>query len=410
MRYLVVAFAVIALAACSQDKTADKPNTAPPSSYDTEVDLQPSGNTEATSPKDVTSPKQVATFDEPIALPAPATGLVFWDHPSLPYEGLVIAATGEGVFAHTLEGTEPVNQIPGINASGAQLAYLQASTDDDAAVAVFSTYDATNKAFRFFQIDNVTQDFNENLLSIPYKDDYTAWCLGSSPPSSTLFLTIIVADTLHHVKISRAQENTYTVDQSEPRKLPASIIDCAFDPVTGQFFGLSDDGYVLALNTEAINKPVINSVVARPYKLSISNYLLGSDNNAASIETKFLLLDRATSHVQIYDAQTGNLDGVIELEKFNEIEGVDNASTFALGTGNYGGVYRFGVLALANSGTKAAVRLTSYLAAARAVNTQVDGPFSIRKWMAQEEPTGETRFPELLIDPELSIDLKVPTP
>jgi len=378
MRYLFVT-TVLLISACSRNDAPhdDQTPASPQSQENIDLDL-PSNN-------DRSKPIAVATTDQPIALPAPATGLVFWEHPNLPYEGLVIAATAEGVFSHTLAGTEPVNTIAGLNARGASISYISPNDNTQPAESIFTTYDVTNTSFRFFRIDGLTRKFSENLFSIPFKDEFDDWCITSHQNNNALHLVILKNTRMEIIEIKKHSNSNFQITSLTPRTLKSSMKDCATDFITENIYGLSSDGNLYSLTSQ-----------------SRANNHVETQGNEKIKRTKFFLLDEVTGLVHTYKAGTGALEGILQLADFDDNEGVHSASAIAIGSGNFGGLYRFGVIALASDGNVPAVRLTPFIAAARALEIPVDGPVNLRTLLKQEETVAPPSLPDITVDLDVS--------
>ena len=121
------------------------------------------------------------------------------------------------------------------------------------------------------------------------------------------------------------------------------------------------------------------------------------------------MLNAENGVVTIVNAANGETQGAINLGEFSDLSGVAGATRLAVGSDNFGGIYRAGAVALASlDAEKAAVRLTSLLAVARALGISIEGPSGIRameRLQAQQDnargPVFESpKTPELNFSPQ----------
>ncbi len=384
---IVVILCACFLISCSNDQ--DTKPQGDPSISETEEN-QP-------EPFDPALPRTVATTDEPITLPAPANGIAFWSHPDIPFHGLVIAATPKGVFSHTLEGDEQLEDQTGsaasINAKGAALAYFP--KDDKSlnakATAVFSTFDENNQAFRFFTIDNASREFSENILSIPYSDNFTQFCLSSNSAKNAIDIYILDQSKLTIHTLAKLPDGGFDLGEKEVRQIP-DLQSCAVAPITKNgsvqnVYGITKAGNIVRLPSGDVvaNTEIMNGHLAIfSSKKDPENPLSGS-----TIVNQFFVLDEESAKIHILDSDSGALLGIISLEDYDEVKGVTGASSIAAGSGNFGGLYRAGALALASStdNDQPAIRLTPFLAIARTLNLEVGTPVSLRS-IAEQSSEG----------------------
>ena len=356
-------------------------------------------------PFDPSIPRTVATTDEPITLPAPANGIAFWSHPDVPFQGLVIAATPKGVFAHTLEGDEQSEGQTGdaasINAKGAALAYFPKNdkSKNAKATAVFSTFDENNQAFRFFTIDNALREFSEDILSIPYSDNFTQFCLSSNPVNYGIDIYIIDHDKLTIHTLAQLPDGGFDLGEKEVRQI-LDLQSCAVAPATKNrsaqtVYGITKTGNIVRLpsgDTVAKTEIMNGHLAIFSSKKDSENPISGS-----TIVNQFFVLDEESAKIHILSSDSGALLGIISLEDYNEIKGVTGASSIAAGSGNFGGLYRAGALALASStdNDEPAIRLTPFLAIARTLNLEVNTPVSLRSIAEQSGEGLKTIKPTL---------------
>ncbi|MEM1193588.1 MAG: hypothetical protein AAGH42_09385 [Pseudomonadota bacterium] len=310
--------------------------------------------------------KSVATTDEPIVLPSPATGLAFWEHPTLPFEGMVIAATQNGLYAHQPEGTEAQTVIADFRAHGAALAYLPGGFFADtsppdgpvsAARGLFVSYDLDQSAYRFFGIDNISGTLAEDFLSLPVQTQRARpidFCLTASGDAQEGVQFSLVALERGAVSVYRfgrpknagAQTSGWSISsQTYPTTLEA--LSCATDPGTDRLLILDVDGTIHTLNpASGTTEALFNTGVQQSAGLGIHQRTVGEDDNSRPEKLVFVV-DGTSGQVDLFTLVDGTRVGAVRLTAFDVNEGVIETSALAVSSGNFGGLYRAGVVALA---------------------------------------------------------------
>lgn len=421
--------AALFLASCSGKDDDEKPGSPDTENSESDTDAETTLTPLTPEPVNVVD---IPTTDQPIELLAPATGLAVWDHPTLPYNGLIIAATSEGIYAHAVEGDEAAIIQPNIHARGGALFYLppgynnsdaQSGSEKSAGASlngIFTTLDTEVNALRFFRIDNIDRKFVEDMFSVPVSSLTSNFCISTPlPPSAnpaTYILTLpdLKITTIVFTQNSGANNNeTINLSGNLPNNLtPSQITDCAVDQVDNIFYLLTRNGEVYAVKDGSLSpEPIIRAQTEMASSLQIThNYKKDETSGLQSQQTQMLILDRDNAQIHIHNKADGTRIGVAQLAAFDDRSGVSEADIMAVGSGNYGGLYRFGVIALATIEEQPAVRLSPMLAIARVFDDfSLDGPFAIRQQAdkASAEPgklDGPISLPELDLK-ELNINL-----
>ncbi len=399
-------FCILLLAACGQ-KTSNTPQQDGTNPNTANQEQKPEGQNDKDGvtldlppQKDYSTPQEVATTDQPIPLPARATGISIWDHPSLTFQSLILAATPNGIYAHTLEGNEEISAVNDINANNIALTFWntqagQAPTRQNVQ-AIFTTYDETNKAFRLFRINDKDTAIKEDLLSIKYADPVTSYCMGVDPDAEHKAGALLMV-------LSGSTITSFTYDTAPTLSSPKTIntdIDnltaCAIDNRSGEIYVANKRGNIYKFNEgQTEQTPIIQGQDDDIISFSIlHNQFKAADENQnikqAEIQSQFALLSEKSGLVRLYDVATNNPLGILQFAQFNSNEGVLQASAMGIGHGNYGGIYRFGVIALAASGNQPAVRLTPYIGAARALDLKLTNSLNPRDLLIEKPSPTQT--------------------
>ena len=377
----------------------------------------------ATEPPLIPPPSEtIITTDEPFSLLAPATGLAFWEHPTVPFQGRVIAATSEGLISKTLEGEEaPVIQS-GIDALGAAIVYFppESIRPEQAADAeqrlppganvqgVFLTIDKSVNAIRLFRIDNISAQLNEDLVSLPLPSQPTGFCATTvqRDDSNTVLSILTLPDlTMHEVTFGRnLTDGEKTISKNTIQK-PQSlgvVVDCTVAPRDHQFVVLNQNGDIYQLTDGRIeNTPLLNTDIQNPTHIAVTANTRPEGDTDQSAQSQILVLSQDDAEIHLFDHATSKPLGTITLDTYEGTQATVNATTMATGSGNFGGLYRFGVIALASvaddNGNPAAVRVSPLNAAARMLEFPLSGPYLAR--LAYDAPERETTPVEFSITP-----------
>ncbi len=404
---LVTLLLICALISACERNTDPSPSQTIPAS--------PTKDKSPTEPKfDPFVPQAVATTDEPIAVQASVTGLAFWNHPNVTFNGLIIAATSNGIYTQTPEGKNALPELTAdigpVNGQGISLTYFPATpinasaTDVDEekfAKGIFTIFDKDNQAFRFFSISNASRKIRENLVSIPYKDNLTDFCLTIDSLNESLRLYILSDVAVKIFSISTTPSNGYSVEELDDETRSEKLISCAVDPLTHEVFTLSSTGKIHKpfVSADSVQIPVSN-----PADFQIAYETPHIADSLQQPRRRFIVLDRDNALVHMLEGESEgiNLLGILELTDFDDIKGVKMAETMAFGSGNFGGLYRFGAIALVaiiqeNEEAQFAVRLTPYIAVARALAFTTTGTVNPRQHI-QDGETKNDQGPEFEFD------------
>lgn len=282
-------------------------------------------------------------FGEPGAIVA---DVAFWSHPAVAFESLLIAATadsltafrvetGERVF-ETAEGADAVEVFYAGEGSGAQ-GYLLA---------------AGGGAFRLYAIDQDGNGFGPVAVA------------GGASPAGVFCAAGGAAPAIYEAEGGTLSARALAISQSgaelaaaRPIADASGAIGCHVDPLTDEVVVVSGDGAIRRVDprTGAVFGLALPQYVAP----AASGLAFGRDE-AGAAQGQVALLDGRSGVVNLYDADDGRALGAVRVKATFDLEAVQSASRIAVGSANYGGVYRDGALAVVTSGDGAPVRLVPW--------------------------------------------------
>lgn len=316
----------------------------------------------------------IATTDEPITLDTAAMGIAFWEHPSVNYEGMVIAATEAGLVAHTLEDRLQVSRTSAFKAHTLTLTY-QASATNAPGQAIAATYDVEAGEVVLYGIDNTTRRFDE-IIRHP-QDPPRALCLhtvsrpqGTRGPNDVRLLAAGANGVTSRSIALPAEDAAISFSQTAPQPdelSNAPAVDCAVDPIAGAVYLLFSDGRIARFDGNTLS-PLTDNPAADD--LALVRFVV-SDGAGDREQVLLILLEGETGILTLLDPETGEQQGKVRLGAFNETAQTERADIVAAAAGNFGGIYRFGALALASRGDIPAVRLTPVTALGRALGLSI---------------------------------------
>lgn len=326
---------------------------------------------------------EVAAIDEFGPLAAEATGVAFWLHPAVPFNSLVIAATGAGLAAYNIEDGAEVARSDGWDARGVALYYdgvfsRDAENSARSAVGIVLAGDVAAGAFRAFEIDNESRAFKPLAVSgaASIGDSH---CAG---PQSRLpaRLAVVAGATLVFHDVQRT-EIGLALAESGRMALPSKGVDCAISPVDGTVYVALETGDVLR-RLEADGGGVENVFAAgatRPKGVAIAANNPPDGDDDATCCGEILVLDSANATVGVFDVRDGGALGAVRLKSSFDVDGVASATAFGVASGNFGAAYRDGVVALAADGGTPVIRLTPLNGVMEALGRPVGAPRDPRR-------------------------------
>lgn len=344
-------------------------------------------NTPAPTPEESLTPVEVTVADEFAKLPAPATGVAFWTHSTLPFNSLVLTASSDGVVAYNMEDGAEVARMDNIDAAGIALAYRGRGP---AAKGVTAIYDRANGRFVFKTIDNIKRSFASGYASLAVNAPVNGFCFGRAADADALRLYVLRDRRL---AVYGFAENAPAGKARETVGAPKGTSSCAVDDIDGSVFVATTKGEIYRY-TEGEKFGSTFAAARTENAVSIGVALNGLVVGGPTDQCcgQIALLDGADGAIHLFDRDDGSPIGVFRIKASDEIAGVASATAMAVGYGNYGGLYRNGAMALATDGDAPALRLTAYNGVANALGLTLGDP---------ADPRGSPQEDERVIDIEL---------
>ncbi|MFQ5562910.1 MAG: hypothetical protein ACE5FO_05010 [Parvularculaceae bacterium] len=338
-------------------------------------------DTPVPTPEEAFEPAEVAATDELAALPAPAAGLAFWSHPTLPFNSLVVAATSKGVIAYNIEDGAEVARIDGLDAGGIAITYQGRGATAQAIAAI---YDRGAERFLFRAIGNVDRAFGPAFDPFAANDPVNGFCFGHARNEEALTLYVLGGRSLTTFVLSEDG----AVEKTGRYRAPKSAAACVVDDVDGAVFVVTKDGAIYRFsNGRGFEQrfAAARAENAVSINLALNGLVVGGPTDQCCGQVA--VLDAANGAVHLFDRDDGGPIGVVRLKAYDDVDGVSSATAMALGYGNYGGLYRAGAVALTTDGDAPALRLAAMNGVAHALGFTLGSPADPRRLTPQEEET-----------------------
>lgn len=335
-------------------------------------------NDAVTTPANGQAASEQSVFEAPVSdelpgLPAPATGIAFWDHPTLSFNSTMIVATSNGVIAYSMEDGNEVSRIDGFEASGVATGYLGYGA---AAAGFVAFLDAEENAFKFYGIDNASRAFLPLAPGPAIRRPVRSFCLGRSASASAPSLYVIQRGGVQAFNLAAATDGV-RVENETFIETPGNLVSCAVGGGGELFVGDDSGGIFKLAGDNAFKTPF-----ARTNALNNSlNYLSARrDETASDLENQLVVADLSSGVVHFLNEATGASIGSVKIVATDDLPGVDSAETFSLTGGNLGGLYRNGVAAfgVAAGSDGPVIRIAPVSSLKNALSLNVGEPVSPR--------------------------------
>lgn len=274
-------------------------------------------------------------------------GLAVWAHPTVAYQGAVLAANGDaGLIAIDFEKGNP-DSVDGTFVGGLAVAYPDWARGDESLIAAYDS----GGGYRFFDIEAEALTFSEwdvsGAAGLPA--DPRQICVASHGDTALVNIAVISQEnTVSHASITQNQDGSLSVSAPVMVNVPQPIA-CAGDDSHGMIVFATGSGTLVAVGTGGETSDA-SPPDDRPFVDIIAN-LPSPDVNgiATSLQTgqgQILVSYRGDdARFFGYDIETGEDLGAFTVSPLSDIEGVSGLNLFAADGGNFGGIYRKGVLA-----------------------------------------------------------------
>lgn len=297
---------------------------------------------------------EVEATDQFGPLAAPVTDIAFWTHPSLTFQGMTLTSSADGIVAFNVEDGVEVARVGGVDATGLEVIYEGGGA---AARGFAIALDRRAGAFRFFEIDNASRSLTAAPATGAEKKGATAFCAGADRDGALRLVALNGA----RVETSAIEigEDGVRVEPLSQQRAPNKIAACVVDPLDGAVFLAAESGAIhrMALNGDIDAKAFAVSGLAHNSSIGLALHGLVEAGPTEECCGEIAVLDAADGSVHIFDRDDGRGLGAARITSSFDLEGVAAATAMGVGYGNFGGIYRDGILALATGGDSPAVRL-----------------------------------------------------
>jgi len=293
------------------------------------------------SPAEAANAAKVTWSDELPLADGVATGVTFWDHPTLPFNGMLVVTSEKGVVAYNMEDGNPVARIDGYKAEGAAVGYLGLGRD---AVGFLTFFDKAENTFRFFGVDNASRNFLPLAPGPVIRGAVRGFCIGraAGDPAPSLF---VVQKARLQIFNLAPNENGVVVDGEASVDTPDNLVSCAVGQ-DGVLALAAADGAIYRLSGEnAFETPMAKAPVAAAGDIS---YIVSrsADETSGAPDELLVLADRANSTLHIFNGGDGAFLSTITFDTADMAESRNASETFGATGGNLGALYRNGAVAL----------------------------------------------------------------
>lgn len=329
MRSTAAALAVLALAACN--RAGEKAPVDPPAP--------------------VVEAKEVAAADAYGAAGEKVTAVAFWSHPSINFESLVIASTATGLKSYKIETGDAVAAAPDTGPTGAVSVFYAGPTPAQGyAIA------AAGAGYVVRAIDNATGAFStiDVEMGAPGAGKF---CVGRLGEGHALYE--IEGRALMRRRLD-VLESRVAIGDPEPFAASAQAASCHIDDRNGAVVTVGADGAIKRLDAatgESFGLAMIEGLAPDASALLLSTDVADESRQSGVIA----LLDGHTGVIRLADLADGHALGAVRVKSTFDLDAVGSATSIALGSGNYGGVYRDGALAVVTAAEgQAPIRLVPW--------------------------------------------------
>ncbi len=328
----------------------------------------------------------VAVSDE-LPIEQPATGIAFWTHPNIVFNGLMIVAGADGLVSYNIEDGNEVSRVPDLNAQGVRVSYLGFGP---LAAGVVATFDADESVFRFYGVDNASRVFLPLEGGAAVRGELRDFCLGRALTSAdpTLFVVQRGAATVYNLSLEDMGDAAPGLAIADPAVIdvPDDIARCAVD-ADGVLLLASENGAVYRLDGQnGFDTPFAQSAAASVGSLAV---IPAGGASAQTASGWIALLDAESGAVHLFDRMAGSFIGAVRIASPTDMAPTDDSEDIATETpspasamgasgANLGGLYRNGAIALGLVGGEPVVRLIPLTGVRNALGLAENAPVDPR--------------------------------
>lgn len=324
---------------------------------------------------------EISVSDELPDLASPPSGILFWSHPALAFNSLLIVADDIGLASYNIEDGNPVDTLPGLSVGKASITYFGFGAH---AIGAVITANQSENRLDVTAIDNASRVFIPLAGGPELRGNVRGLCSGRAPTISAPTISeptvfVVQRDGIQFFTLE-AVENGVEVLASGIIEGPDDLVACAIDQ-DGSLLALNEQGQVFRIDNEtAFSQPIISSGVTQSAGLTVLTTTSPGDGGA-TLKSQIIIADANSNTLHVFDRDSGERLGVIRAigEDSEIIPGA--LTTFGTTNGNLGALYRGGAIGFgyAPSDTLAPlVRLAPTSAVSNALNLEEGDAISPR--------------------------------
>lgn len=296
----------------------------------------------APAPVDV---REVAAADGYGSASEKVRAAAFWSHPSVNFQSLIIAASDQGLNAYNIETGELAAFVKA-PAEDIKITYIGAGPS-----AVAYAITRNGKAYEVYSIANDATALSP-LASTGGEAGADAYCVSGGVLYEAGANKLVARD------ISILTGGVVIGDAREIASLPGAAA-CHVDDRTGDVITISNDGAIKRIDPktgESFGLAFVTGPGPGPSALFLMMTPEPENANGGAIA----VLDEESGVISLFDLIDGHALGAVRIKATFDLDAVASATTIAAGYGNYGSVYRDGVLAVVTAGGGAPIRLAPW--------------------------------------------------
>lgn len=331
MRLTVLILAMIAVAALAACERKAKP-------------VAPDPDVPAEEAREVAAADAYADAGEAV------NAVAFWSHPSINFEGLLLATSGPAIAAYSIEtGEQRASAMIDGPAGGVAVFYAGVGPQAQGYAVVTNAL-----GYSFFSIGGQPG----SLTPAANIGGATArFCVGRRGAGNVLYQ--LRDDMVEERAITFGADGGVLLADAAALAKIEGVAFCAVDDRSGAIITVSEDGAIRRIDPasgESFGLAIATGV--KPAGAAL--FLMRTAEPANAPGGAVALLDGASGAIRFYDLEDGHALGSVRIKSTFDLTAVESATAIAAGSGNYGGVYRDGALAVVTAGPGAPIRLVPW--------------------------------------------------
>ncbi len=301
-------------------------------------------------PKPVTPAEELGGFDASIV------AIDFWAHPTLAFNGMVLTLSGGDLAAFNIEDGVEVARLP-TSADRLAVGYDGRGLSANGLTVTVGGKDGGEDGVSFFAIDNISRALkaltdNVSALLAPVglnSATIANICLGKNGKTQQLTLYLLGDETLSSLPLS-IEGDVVSASGLQSRPAPAGLTHCAVDAIDGAVFATSENGKIYRFGSDETEPETFaNAQIEKAAGLDLSFSGLTTGGPTEECCGQLGVIDAASGVLHIFDRDDGASLGTALVGESFDIDATSNVTAMAVGSGNFGGTLRNGVLAVATT-------------------------------------------------------------